>query len=69
MGILAVILIGKGVHSLQETGAISITGISMFRIELLGIYPTIETCIAQLAIAGIVFYIWNFSAKPAKPSA
>lgn len=41
----------------------------MFRMELLGIYPTIETCIAQLAIAGIVFYIWNFSAKPAKPSA
>lgn len=70
MGILAVVLIGKGIHSLQETGAISITGLPIFRIELLGIYPTIETCLAQLTIAGIVFYIWNISSQPsAKPNA
>jgi len=69
MGILAIILIGKGVHSLQETGTVGITGCPMFRIEILGVYPTLETCLAQLAIAGIVFYIWNFAAKPTKPNA
>ena len=52
--ILAVILAGKGTHALQEAGLISVTG-SWFpvNINLLGIYGTIETCLAQFFILTI----------------
>jgi high-affinity iron transporter len=61
MGLLAIILAGKGVHSLQETGHVSIHGLHIFRFELLGIFPTVETCVAQLVVALIIIVIWNTS--------
>lgn len=64
MGILAVILMGKGLHSLQETGIIPIHGITFLpHIELLGLYPTMETLSAQLAIGGIVIYMISHSTR------
>jgi high-affinity iron transporter len=54
MGLLAVVLAGKGIHSFQEISTIPIHGIPLFRIELLGIYPTLETTLGQLLVAVIL---------------
>ena len=66
MGILAVILAGKGIHSLQEVGLVPVHGMPLFRLEQLGIYPTWETTIAQLVVLLIVVGIQNINlgAKP-----
>lgn len=58
LGILAVILIGKGIHSFQETGHIPIHSTCFsFRLELLGIFPTWETITVQLLIVIMVLYV------------
>ncbi len=59
MGILSVILIGKGIHALQETGLLSITQTPFsWRFDLLGFYPTLETVVAQTVIIGLVALLW-----------
>jgi high-affinity iron transporter len=64
MGALAVILAGKGIHSFQETGHLPIHGLTFLPraelFELFGIFPTVETLIAQLLILGIVIYIMKY---------
>lgn len=60
--LLAVILVGKGFHSLQESGWVSVTQLSSVpRVEWLGLYPTLQTVLAQLVlIIGIVVaYFYN----------
>ena len=53
--LLAVILMGKGIHALQESGWIGVTTLpSVFRLEWLGIYPTLETVLGQLGILAII---------------
>lgn len=55
MLILAVILAGKGTQSMQEAGIVSVSGLSSWlRLDLLGIYPSMQTLCAQ-AIVIIVF--------------
>lgn len=61
MGILAVILAGKGIHSLQEVGLVPVHGMPLFRLEQLGIYPTWETTIAQVIVLLIVIGIQNIN--------
>lgn len=63
MGLLAVVLAGKGIHSFQEMGALPIHGIPMFRVELLGIYPTLETTATQLIVLAVVYIVWKLAAK------
>ena len=61
---LAVILTGKGVHALQETGAISVTTPPFaFRVDLLGLFPTWETVISQGAIVVVIAILWAYSKK------
>lgn len=64
---LATILVGKGVHALQEAG---IVGMSIFpikvRIELLGLFPSWETMMAQLAILTVSILIWKNASKKSK---
>jgi high-affinity iron transporter len=50
MFVLAFVFTGKGIAALQEAGKIWITPVSFPRIDLLGIYPTLETLAAQLAL-------------------
>jgi len=58
MGALAVILAGKGIHSFQETGHIGSHGIPLLpRFELIGIFPTAETLLAQFVVLGIVIFV------------
>lgn len=52
---LAVVLAGKGVAALQEAGLVDtwpLNGVP--RVELLGIYPTRESVIAQVATAAVL---------------
>lgn len=60
MAVLAVMLIGKGIHSLQETGTLSITSIPVsFRSDLFGIFPTWETMVSQLVIVALISFLWS----------
>ena len=53
--LLAVVLIGKGVSALQEAGMISLHLLNGFpRVELLGMYPTMETAGAQAAMIALL---------------
>jgi len=64
MMILATILVGKGVHSLQEGGISSMTAFPLkMRIELLGIFPSWESLIAQIAILATSLLIWKSAGK------
>lgn len=59
IAILAVILVGKGVHALQETGWFSITAFPWsWRLDLIGVYPTWETIGAEAVL--LVFILTLF---------
>jgi high-affinity iron transporter len=48
---MAVVLLGKGIHALQEVGAVPVRPIPMFTMELLGVYPDAYSFLSQLALA------------------
>lgn len=54
VAILAVVLIGKGVAALQEAGMLDVTPIAAPNIDMLGIHPTLQTVLAQLAVLLVV---------------
>jgi len=59
MFILALILAGKGVAALQEAGKLPVSPISFPRIEILGIYPSVQGLILQLAMMLLgVILLW-----------
>jgi high-affinity iron transporter len=69
--ILAVVLAGQGVHAFQESGWLSVTGIPInFHSSVLGIYPTLETYVAQVIILiitlSILYYKKSTVAIPLK---
>jgi high-affinity iron transporter len=65
MALLAVILAGKGMHALQETGLVSITTSPLnLRIDLLGLYPTLETTIAQAVALLLTISLWLYGNRP-----
>ena len=68
IAVLAVILAGKGVGALQEAGMISITPISVPRITILGLFPTLEAVAAQLLMLAALIVGFRFAAsRPAHP--
>lgn len=48
--LLAFVFAGKGVHELQEAGRLSESGLPLVRIPSLGLYPTVETLVAQATV-------------------
>ncbi len=50
IALLAVVLTGKGIAALQEAGLIRVTLAPVSHIELLGIFPTWQSLLAQLAV-------------------
>ncbi|MFO0745733.1 MAG: FTR1 family protein [Myxococcota bacterium] len=50
--VLAIVLAGKGVRSLQEAGTIGVSALGLPRVDVLGFYPTLETLVAQLIVLG-----------------
>lgn len=62
LAILAIILIGKGVRSLQEAGYIDIASLPFNgSIPTLGFYATWPTLLAQLALISIIGGLWYYS--------
>ena len=58
ISVLAIIIIGKGVHSLQESGFFTVHTLGFnINVDLVGIYSTVETTLAQ---AGLIFLIIGF---------
>lgn len=54
LAVLAVVFVGQGVSALQEAGAIGVRTIDFIRVPALGIFPTLQTLLAQVASAAIV---------------
>ncbi|MBX5482364.1 MAG: cytochrome c/FTR1 family iron permease [Myxococcaceae bacterium] len=47
----AVMLLGKGLHALQEVGAVPIAPIPMIRVDVLGVFPDAYSLVPQLLLA------------------
>ena len=54
VAVLAFVLMGKGVAALQKVGFLKATPIAMPQIDVLGIYPSMETITAQVLILAII---------------
>lgn len=64
MIVLAIILTGKGLHALQETGILSISASPLpFRIDLVGFYPTLETLLSQALVLILCVSVWFYTRK------
>jgi high-affinity iron transporter len=62
VAILAIVLAGKGVAALQEAGLISVHPVAALpRISLLGLFPTLQGILAQIAtlLALLFGFAWN----------
>lgn len=61
IALLALVLTGKGVAALQEAGWVAVTPVSLPRIDLLGVYPTSQSMLAQLAVLVLLTlgFAWN----------
>ena len=59
--ILAVVLVGKGVHEFQEAGVISVTQLPFsLDIPLIGFYSSWQTVASQVIIALLGVLLWNY---------
>jgi high-affinity iron transporter len=61
VAVLAVVLAGKGVAALQEAGLIGVTPVNVPRISMLGLFPTREVVVAQVATFVVLMlgFAWN----------
>lgn len=65
--LLAVILLGKGIHSIQESGLFSATMFPFqLRVDWLGIYPTLETILGQAVLLVVIAGLWYWNSKRAR---
>ncbi|MBV9496665.1 MAG: FTR1 family protein [Acidobacteria bacterium] len=66
---LSVILAGKGLHSLQEAGLAGVNPIAFpLRVDLFGIYPTLQTLGAQLLTIALAAVLWVRGRGQTKPA-
>jgi high-affinity iron transporter len=63
VAILAFVLVGKGITALQEAGVINVTPIAMPRIDLLGIYPSTQSILAQVIILAIIIASFAYNQR------
>jgi high-affinity iron transporter len=65
IAILAVVLVGKGVGALQEAGMLSISALpDVPRITALGLFPTLESVGAQLAMLAALLIGFRSAGRP-----
>ncbi len=68
IAVLAVVLAGKGVAALQEAGLVGVTPLAGWpRSPVLGLYPTLETVLAQAAMIALLAtgFLWVHRRRPA----
>jgi high-affinity iron transporter len=65
VAILATVLMGKGVAALQKVGIFDMTPIAGPHIELLGLYPSVQTVLAQIVIVLVIVasVAWNLRSQ------
>lgn len=69
IAILAFVLAGKGLAALQEAGMIPLTPLAGWpKIELLGVYPTWQTVLTQLAVILILVAGYFYNRRPPRPA-
>ena len=69
MCVLAVVLAGKGIAALQESGHVAVTSLDFFALPALGIFPTAQSLGAQLftlVVVGVGFYLAGRGSRVAK---
>jgi high-affinity iron transporter len=66
VAVLSVVLIGKGIAALQEAGWFSATRLGDLRIEILGIYPSIQTIAAQILTLAVTLAGFGFNSLRAR---
>ena len=61
VAVLAIVLAGKGVAALQEAGLVGVSAIDVPRIEVLGLFPTLQAVLAQVLTLAILIagFSWN----------
>ncbi len=61
IAVLAVVLTGKGIAALQEAGLVGVHPVSFPRIEFLGVYPSEQTLLWQVAVVvlGLAGFVLN----------
>lgn len=68
---LCLVLVGQGLHSLQEAGWVGVHPLGSLRIDALGIFPTRETIWAQgillLGLIGLNYFLGRKRARAALP--
>ncbi|WP_370680970.1 cytochrome c/FTR1 family iron permease [Comamonas sp. GB3 AK4-5] len=69
VAVLAVVLVGKGMSSLQEAGWVDATPVAFTRMELLGVYPTLETLLAQAVVLVILIAGFAYNRSVARREA
>jgi high-affinity iron transporter len=63
MMLLAIVLAGKGAHSLQEAGLIPVTTFPLaLRWDLVGLFPSYQTLLVQVGVV-LVFFILFYNDK------
>ncbi len=66
VALLAFVMVGKGVAALQKVGVFEITPIAFPQIDLLGIYPTMQTVVSQLFILTVIIASVIYNVRSAK---
>ena len=59
LAIMAVIFAGQGVASLQEAGIVESSPVNFISLPMLGVLPTTETLMTQIAVIGILFLCYR----------
>jgi len=59
LAIMAVIFAGQGVASLQEAGIVEISPVNFISLPMLGVLPTTETLMTQVAVIGILILCYR----------
>ena len=69
MAVLAVVLAGKGIAALQEAGAVPVGPLGLPAIPSLGVYPTWQGVLTQLAVVVLIVGAFAYSRRrePAGP--
>lgn len=69
MAVLAFVLVGKGLKELQEANLLSSSMIPFpIRVDLIGLFPTYETLLAQITIVGIIWLLMKKASAETPPA-
>ena len=66
VAVLAVVLAGKGIAGLQEAGLLNTSPVAVPRIDILGVYPSLQTLLAQAAVLLTVVIAFVLNVRSAR---